>query len=109
MKPREMTQGAGSTFASFREFYPFYLSEHRNRTSRALHVTGTSLAIGMLLAALATGRLSLLWAVPIAGYGFAWVGHFVFEHNRPASFRYPLYSLRGDLTMLRDTLLGRLR
>jgi hypothetical protein len=96
-------------FASFRDFYPFYLHEHRSRTSRRLHVIGTALAIGLLLVALASGKWQLLWCVPVAGYAFAWIGHFIFEHNAPATFRHPLYSLRGDLTLLRDVLTGRIR
>jgi hypothetical protein len=96
-------------FASFNEFYPFYLREHSSRVSRRLHVIGTSLAIVLLIVALVTRRWSLMWAVPLAGYAFAWVGHFVFERNRPATFRHPLYSLRGDFTMLRDVLTGRIR
>jgi hypothetical protein len=96
-------------FASFREFYGFYLGEHRNRTSRRLHVAGTLLALLLALGALASGRRTLLWAVPLAGYGFAWVGHFFFERNSPATFRHPLYSLRGDLQMLYEVLTGRIR
>jgi hypothetical protein len=95
-------------FASFAEFYPFYLAEHANRTSRRLHVTGTLLALGLLGFALLTQRWALLWAAPVAGYAFAWAGHFFFEKNRPATFRYPLYSLRGDFAMLRDVLAGRI-
>jgi len=99
----------GSRYASFREFYPFYLGEHSNRTSRRLHVSGTLLALALAAAALLTGRLALLWAVPVAGYAFAWVGHYFFERNRPATFTHPLYSLRGDFTMLYEVLTGRLR
>lgn len=96
-------------FASFHDFYPYYLREHRSRASRRLHVTGTVLAGAFLAAALATREWGLLWGVPVAGYALAWVGHFVFERNSPATFRHPLYSLRGDLTMLRDVLTGRIR
>jgi hypothetical protein len=96
-------------FASFREFYPFYLQEHGNRTSRRLHVAGTLLAITILAWALLTTRWLLLLAVPVAGYAFAWIGHFFFEGNSPATFKHPLYSLRGDFTMLRDVLTGRMR
>jgi hypothetical protein len=99
---------AEKQFASFREFYPFYLGEHRNLVSRRLHVTGTLLAILILADAVMTQRWSLLLPALVAGYGFAWVGHFFFEHNRPATFRHPLYSLRGDFTMLRDVLTGRM-
>ena len=95
-------------YASFRDFYPFYLGEHRNRTSRRLHVSGSLLGIALLIAALGSGRLGLLWAVPVAGYGFAWVGHFFFEKNTPATFTHPFYSLRGDLTMMVEVLTGRM-
>jgi hypothetical protein len=96
-------------FASFHDFYPYYLREHSSRASRRLHVIGTALAIVFLIAALVTQKWSLLWGVPLAGYLFAWVGHFFFEKNRPATFSYPIYSLRGDFTMLRDVLAGKLR
>lgn len=96
-------------FASFREFYPFYLSEHRDRRCRRLHVAGSSLVILIVLQALLSGHLVWLWLVPVVGYGFAWVGHFVFEKNRPATFRHPFYSLLGDWVMYWDVLRGRVR
>jgi hypothetical protein len=96
-------------FASFDDFYPFYLREHSSRVSRRLHVIGTLLAILLVVVALVTQEWMLLWGVPIAGYALAWSGHFFFEKNAPATFRHPLYSLRGDFTMLRDVLTGRLR
>ncbi|WP_248802239.1 Mpo1-like protein [Pseudomonas sp. MWU13-2100] len=94
-------------FNSFAEFYDYYLSEHGNSTCRRLHFVGTSLVIFFL--ALAIGRSSggLLLAVPVAGYGFAWVGHFFFEKNRPATFEHPFYSLLGDFVMFRDMILGK--
>lgn len=97
-------------FNSFREFYPYYLSEHRNPTCRRLHVTGSALVVLVVLAVL-LGLLSAWWllAVPVLGYGFAWVGHFVFEKNRPATFSHPLWSLMGDWVMFRDVLTGRIR
>ena len=95
-------------FATFAEFYPFYLAEHSNRTCRRLHFAGTSLVLGTLVAALATGNAWWLAAAPVAGYGFAWVGHFAFEHNRPATFTHPLYSLMGDWVMYKDMLTGRI-
>jgi hypothetical protein len=73
-------------FRRFADFYPFYLTEHANRISRRLHVTGTSLVIITALLALASRRYRLLWLLPVMGYGFAWVGHFYFEKNRPATF-----------------------
>lgn len=99
---------SSSRFTSFREFYPYYLQEHSNRTCRRLHFIGTSLVIGIVLAAVGTGHLAWLWAIPVAGYGFAWVGHYGFEKNRPATFKHPLYSLIGDFAMYRDIWLGRL-
>lgn len=97
------------TFRSFAEFYPYYLEEHANRTCRRLHFVGTSLVIGLALAALLSQQWALLWLLPLCGYGFAWVGHFFFEHNKPATFQYPLYSLRGDFHMYRDMLTGKIQ
>ena len=107
-----MTQqapGPARGFASFRDFYPFYLQQHTNTVSRRLHVCGTLLALALVLAALLTGRWTLLPLALLAGYGPAWVGHFLFEHNKPATFGHPFYSLRGDLTMLGEVLSGRRR
>ena len=96
------------TFQSFAEFYPFYIKEHKNYTSRLLHVVGTSLVFLELL--------TLLWfatpawyfvALPLTGYSFAWVGHFFFEKNRPATFQYPLWSLRGDFTLFFEVCMGK--
>ncbi|HEY8507291.1 MAG TPA: DUF962 domain-containing protein [Steroidobacteraceae bacterium] len=96
-------------FASFNEFYAFYLREHSNRTSRRLHVLGTSLGLVILAWGLVSRTWWLLALALVVGYGFAWIGHFFFEHNKPATFRYPLYSLRGDFTLLRDVVTGRIR
>ena len=94
-------------FASFREFYPFYLSEHAHPVSRRLHFVGSCLALMCALVAIGSGRLRWLLAALIAGYACAWIGHFRFEKNRPATFRHPLYSFAGDWVMFRDILLGR--
>jgi hypothetical protein len=83
-------------FRSFSEFYPFYLSEHANRMSRRLHFTGTSISLGLLVAA--ANRHS--WALVV----LAWIGHYFFEHNRPATFRHPLWSFMGDWRMWWDIL-----
>ena len=96
-------------FASFREFYPYYLSEHENVTCRRLHFIGTSLVLGFLLAAILRANPMWLLLVPLAGYGFAWVGHFFFEKNRPATFKYPFYSLAGDWVMYWDILRGKVK
>ena len=97
-----------SSFASFREFYPHYLREHAHPVCRRLHFIGSVLVVLVLVAALWTGEVRWLIAVPLLGYGFAWVGHFFFEHNRPATFSHPLYSLAGDWAMFRDMLIGRI-
>ncbi len=93
--------------ASFEAFYPYYLREHSNRTCRRIHVIGTSLVAGAFIAFLMTLNAWWLLAMPVVGYGFAWVGHFVFEKNRPATFQYPLWSLMGDWRMWFETLVGR--
>jgi hypothetical protein len=77
-------------------------------TCRRLHFVGSSLVLGCIVAALATSNGWWLLGAPLAGYGFAWLGHFLFEHNRPATFQYPLYSLVGDWVMYRDMLIGRI-
>ncbi len=95
-------------YETFGEFYPFYLSEHKNRTCRRLHFLGSSLALVCLGALISTGNALWLLAGLVAGYGCAWIGHFAFEKNRPASFKQPLYSFIGDWAMYRDIWLGRI-
>jgi hypothetical protein len=96
------------SFKSFAEFYPFYLQEHSNRTCRRLHFVGSTLSLLCLAGALWRGSGWLLLAALLCGYGFAWVGHFVFEKNRPATFKRPLYSFAGDWRMYADIWRGRL-
>ncbi|EIM03072.1 hypothetical protein RHOFW104T7_17015 [Rhodanobacter thiooxydans] len=98
-----------SGYTSFAEFYPFYLSEHRDRRCRRMHFIGSTLVVAVVVLALASGQLRWLWLAPVAGYGFAWVGHFGFEKNRPATFRHPLYSLMGDWAMYGQMLRGKIR
>ena len=102
------TQNSKKEFDSFKAFYPFYLSEHQNSTSRRLHVMGTTGVLLILLFAILSQRWTLLWLLPILGYGFAWAGHYIFEKNRPATFKHPLYSLMGDFVMWRDVVTRRL-
>ncbi|EIL95985.1 MULTISPECIES: DUF962 domain-containing protein [Rhodanobacter] len=96
-------------FTSFREFYPFYLGEHRDRRCRRMHFAGSTLVLLIVLLALLSGRLAWLWLLPVVGYGFAWIGHFAYEKNRPATFRHPLYSLMGDWVMYWQMLRGKVR
>jgi len=87
-------------FESYEEFWPYYISEHRDPTNRKLHFIGTTLVMGMAVN-------PLLWPlVPVAGYGFAWFGHFKHEKNRPATFQYPKWSLRADFRMWRKIATG---
>ncbi len=95
-------------FASFREFYPFYMSEHANRTSRRLHFIGSCGVIALVITAIVRGNAWWLLAALACGYAFAWIGHFFFEKNRPTTFKYPLYSFAGDWVMFKDILTGRI-
>ena len=95
-------------FNTFADFYPFYLGEHTNRTSRRLHFVGTSIGILMLLTALVTQMWWLVLAGFVQGYAFAWVGHFFFEHNKPATFQYPRFSFMGDWRLWWEILTGKI-
>jgi hypothetical protein len=94
-------------YQSFKEFYPYYLSEHSNVTCRRLHFIGTTLVILFAVSAIINQSWTLVILLPLFGYGFAWVGHFFFEKNRPATFTYPLWSLMGDFVMYKDMLTGK--
>jgi hypothetical protein len=92
-----VVESVAHKYQSFQEFYPFYISEHQNLTSRRLHVIGTGLVLCCALA-------GLLFDI---GYGFAWAGHFFFEKNRPATFKYPLFSLLGDFRLFFEVATGK--
>jgi|MDTG01.1.fsa_nt_gb hypothetical protein len=96
-------------FTSFKKFYPYYLQEHKNITCKRLHFFGSSLVLIIVLYVLYSQQFMLLWLLPIIGYGFAWVGHFFFEKNRPATFKYPFYSLWADWVMFKDMLIGKIK
>lgn len=98
-----------SDFQSLKEFYPYYLSEHTNSTSKLLHFIGTGLLLLMLLVAIYVNNYQLLWFLPLVGYGLAWVGHFFFEKNKPATFKHPFYSLLSDFMLFFDILRGKVR
>jgi hypothetical protein len=95
-------------YRNFAEFYPYYLQEHSNRTCRWLHFIGTSLGLALLLVALFTQTWWLIAVAFVQGYAFAWVGHFYFEHNKPATFKYPWMSYLGDWKMWWQTLTGKI-
>ena len=97
------------TFANFEEFYPFYLAEHSNLTCRRLHFIGTTIGIVLFATAFYTQNWWLILLGFVQGYAWAWVGHFFFEHNKPATFKYPLLSFRGDWVMYKDMLTGKIK
>ena len=84
------------TFRTFGDYYPFYLGEHANRTCRRLHFTATSIAAALLTTAVVTQRWWLIAVALVQGYAFAWIGHCFFEHNKPATFKYPWFSFMAD-------------
>ena len=92
----ESNPSSATEYRSFTEFYPFYLSQHANTVCRRLHFVGSLLVLAILTLSLVTGNFLWLLAIPVVGYGFAWLGHFGFEKNKPATFTYPIYSLQGD-------------
>mmetsp|Transcript_46251 Transcript_46251/g.116470 ORF Transcript_46251/g.116470 Transcript_46251/m.116470 type:complete len:113 (+) Transcript_46251:56-394(+) len=106
--PSEVTSRVLSKdFKTFEQFYPFYLAQHSNRTCRRLHVIGTSLGIVLLVWLLYSGAYHLLYTPFLVGYAFAWVGHFFFEKNRPATFKHPFYSFQGDFRLLYEVYTGK--
>lgn len=94
--------------ATFDDFWPHYVHAHRNPVNRMCHYVGTTAAMGSLATAALTLNPAWLLLAPVAGYGPAWVGHFVFEKNRPATFQHPLWSLRGDFKMYFLALRGKM-
>lgn len=98
---------ANNRYSSLKEFYPFYLSEHQHPVSRVLHFSGTGLVLVILFIILITLQWDKLFLLPVVGYLFAWIGHFFFEKNKPATFQYPLYSLASDFILFKDLMIGK--
>lgn len=92
---------------SFSEFYKYYLTEHKNKTSRILHFIGTFLVFILLFAAIFQGWGWRWILIPLVGYGFAWIGHAFFERNKPATFKYPFWSLISDFKLFFEILIGK--
>ena len=101
--------GSAERYASFEAFYPFYIHHHANPVCCRIHVVGTALVILAFMMFVLTLNPWWLLAMPLLGYGFAWVGHFFFEKNRPATFKYPLWSLMGDFRLFFETVTGKRR
>lgn len=95
-------------YTSFKDFYPYYLAEHSDPVCRRLHFIGSALVLALIVYACWTSQFIYLWLLPVIGYGFAWVGHFFFEKNKPATFTYPFYSFMGDWVMFKDILKGKI-
>lgn len=95
-------------YTSFKSFYPYYLSEHCNVINRKIHFIGTLLLILSLFIGIFSGKIIFFILIPFLGYGFAWVGHFFIEKNKPATFTYPFYSLASDFVMFWDMLTGKI-
>jgi len=95
-------------YKSFWSFYPYYLTEHGDAKNRVLHFIGTLGLLVILITAIALQKWWMLWLIPVCGYGFAWVGHYFIEKNKPATFTYPLYSLGSDFVMFWHILTGQI-
>ena len=96
-------------FKSFKEFYPFYLSEHKKKLTKIFHAIGSVIVIFIILFSIYNSNYKYLYFTPIAGYGFAWISHFCIEKNKPATFKHPVYSFIGDWVMLKDVLTGKIK
>ena len=98
-----------NNFESFKEFYPFYLSQHQNKVCKLLHFFGSLFVILIFIYSIYSRQYMKLLLCPVTGYFFAWIGHYFFEKNRPATFSYPFYSLLGDWVMFKDILFRKVK
>ena len=96
-------------FNSFKEFYPFYLSEHKKSLTKIFHMIGSLCVIALVGFCCYSKIWKFLYYTPVIGYGFAWTSHFFIEKNKPATFKYPIYSFAGDWVMLKDILIGKIK
>jgi len=87
------------SFSTYGEFWPFYLGEHSHPVNRRLHFAGTSIALALIIVSVIVAEPVFLLAALSSGYGFAWFGHYFIEKNRPATFRYPMWSFVSDWRM----------
>ncbi len=96
------------TYTTFWDFYPYYLTEHARPVNRTMHFLGTSLVIACFIFGILRADWRLFVLMPLCGYGFAWFGHFILEKNRPATFKYPFYSLGSDFVMFFHIITGQI-
>ena len=96
-------------FTSFKKFYPYYLSEHKLKINKILHIIGSLSGLIFLIIILYSKNYKYIPLSFLFGYTFAWIGHFIFEKNKPATFKYPIYSFMGDWVMLKDVLIGKIK
>jgi len=94
-------------YTNLKDFYPFYLTEHKNTVNRILHFIGTGMVVLCLITAILFHNLWFFAVAPIFGYGFGFAGHFFFEKNKPATFKYPFFSLAGDFLLFGDLMTGK--
>jgi hypothetical protein len=93
---------------TFAEFWPFYVLEHSKPATRVLHAAGTISSTLLIVVLLVTGNWKWLPLALVVGYAAAWVGHFFVEHNRPATFKHPLWSFMADYKMVALMLAGKM-
>jgi hypothetical protein len=98
---------AEKEYKTFEEFYPYYLNEHRQLGTRITHFIGTTLFLLLVITATIKQRADLLLVGVVCAYGFAWIGHFFIEKNKPATFKYPWMSLKGDFKLYFEILIGK--
>ena len=94
-------------YKTFKEFYPFYLEQHKKTGTRVTHFIGTTLFLLLLLYAILIQQTVCILAGVVSAYFFAWIGHFFIEHNKPTTFKYPLMSLKGDFKLYFEILIGK--
>ena len=96
-------------FTSFKKFYPYYLSEHKLRINKILHIIGSLTSLIFMISTIYIEKYKYIPISILCGYACAWIGHFIFEKNKPATFKYPIYSFIGDWVMLKDVLIGKVK
>ena len=94
-------------YTNFKDFYPYYLSEHSHKTTKLLHFIGTSISLYFLFNFFRTFDFVYIILSLLSGYGLAWISHFFIEKNKPATFKYPFYSFVGDHLMFIEIIMGK--